>query len=100
MIIFFGVAYFPALIGCIKTERMDHIFNGKILSQMAAVSFEAYIWHSGLYIVLLILLYTNGVVIKLDSFGTMFIVVAIVEIFALVMYYLVERPIGQLLRKK
>ncbi|MBP3295630.1 MAG: acyltransferase, partial [Lachnospiraceae bacterium] len=99
MIIFFGVAYFPALIGCLKTEQMDRILTGKMISEIAGVSFEAYIWHSGLYIVLLILLYTKGIAINLNSYGTMIMVVIMIEIFATVMYYLVEKPIYQWLKK-
>ncbi len=98
--VFLGLAYFPALIGCFKTDGMERIFSGKLISQMAAVSFEAYIWHSAVYMILLILLATNGFAVNLNSFGMMVFVAALVEIFAVAMYYLVERPIRRRLKSK
>ncbi len=98
--VFLGIAYFPALIGCVKTDRMERIFSGKLISQMAAFSFEAYIWHSAVYMILLILLATNVIAVNMNSLGMMVFVAVLVEIFAMAMYYLVERPIRRRINNK
>ena len=97
--IFFGIAYFPALICCVKTELTERLFTNKIISQMAAFSFEAYVWHVGVYTLIVMACASGKLSIDFNGYGTMFTIVALVELFGMLIYYLIERPIAGRLQK-
>lgn len=92
--------FFPALICvCVCSEVVRKIFSHRICGTLGAVSFEMYIWHLVIFM-LMITLDAYGVIDFQSEYGTMSGTLLIIIIWGYIVYYLVERPLKEWLTKK
>lgn len=90
---------FPCLIIILKLPILNKIFNFKIFEILSKSSYNVYIWHVPLLVFMYIFIKICNVSINFSPI-IMIIFTVICEIFGLISYYLIEKPINKSIDKK
>ena len=82
-----------------ETKPVRSVFRHKIWGTVSAISFEVYLWHLPLLLLLYLVSRAVSWVPDFANMGGMFIFTAATWGVATLMYFFVERPITNLLTK-
>lgn len=92
--------FFPALVVLFETEPLQKVLDRKILGTMAGIAFNVYIWHFEFNTFCSIV----NVLLKLEvNFSSRLTELAVLLLDAAIgtfSYYLIERPIAKLIKRK
>lgn len=91
---------FPAVIILFETKLMHGIFRHKIWGTLSGISFEVYLWHLPLMLLMYLIMNLTGWTPPFENMASMYIFLGITWVFATAMYFGVERPITRLLTRK
>ena len=91
---------FPAVVILFETKLMHSIFRHKIWGTLSGISFEVYLWHLPLMLLMYLIMNVTGWTPPFENMASMYIFLGITWVFATVMYFGVERPITKLLTRK
>ena len=79
---------------------MHKIFRHKIWGTLSGISFEVYLWHLPLMLLMYLIMNVTGWNPPFENMASMYIFLGITWVFATIMYFGVERPITKLLTRK
>ena len=91
---------YPALIILFETKPVRKVFCHKIWGTVSAISFEVYLWHLPLMLLMYFMMGLFSWNPDFSNLAFMLIFTLISWIWATLMYFFVERPITNLLTKK
>ncbi|MBE6534389.1 MAG: acyltransferase [Ruminococcaceae bacterium] len=91
--------FYPALIILCETNFMRKIFCHKIWGTLSGISFEVYLWHIPMILVLCFFVNKFSWNIDFNNVAIMFIFLGAMWIWGAVMHFFVERPITKLLTR-
>ncbi|MHB9307160.1 acyltransferase family protein [Fusobacterium polymorphum] len=94
--------YYPAFIIICHSNIIKNIFKlslCKIIGVIAEISFNVYVWHGGAILILAIINKFYNLNINLNSYKTMIIFTFVLYIFGVTSYYLLEKPLKNILLK-
>lgn len=96
---FFPLCYlvFPAIITLLKNERIEKLFNIKILSCLGGISFNSFMWH--VFVIKMLQFISSFYDIKIYNFSIMLITTIITLFIGLCSYFLIEKPISKLTKR-
>ena len=92
--------YYPALILLCRSKSVSKILNRKIIGKLGRISFDSFIWHVPLFLVMYICIKVFNWNLKLDSYVIMICYAAFCYIVGTISYYIIERPTAKLVDKK
>ncbi len=92
--------YYPALIILCKSKIVSRVLNRKIIGKLGQISFDVFIWHNPLFLVLQICIKAFKWNIDLNSYLTMIVYAVVCYIIGTFSYYIIERPTAKLIDKK
>ena len=91
--------FYPALVILFETKPVRSVFRHKIWGTVSAISFEVYLWHLPLLLLLYLVARAASWVPDFANMGGMLIFTVATWGVASLMYFFVERPITNLLTK-
>lgn len=91
---------YPALVILFETDFVKGIFKHPFWGLLGKVSFEVYMWHGFVYVILNFLMKRQLLSFDVHSFKTMYLFVAIVEIVAFFAYFFIEKPLSKLVDRE
>jgi hypothetical protein len=92
--------FYPTLIIGFHINEVNIIYLKKIISKIAEISFNVYVWHIVGILILIIVNKGYNLNIKLNSYRVMMIFTIILYIFGFFSYYFIEKPLEKLISKK
>lgn len=92
--------YYPALIILFLSKPLAMIFRQKWLGVLGKITFDVYIWHSPLFTVLFILIKLFDWNLDLNQVSTMLAFAGVCFLVGTMSYYLIERPLGTIVKRK
>lgn len=92
--------FYPALIVGFHINKVNIIYLKKIISKIAEISFNVYVWHVIGILILIIVNKGYNINIKLNSYRVMMIFTIMLYIFGFFSYYFIEKPLEKLISKK
>lgn len=91
---------YPAIIILFETKIMRKIFCHKIWGVLSGISFEVYLWHLPMLLLLDSIVIRTGWKPDYNNVWVMFAFLAVAWIVAAVMYFGLERPISKVIAKR
>lgn len=92
--------YYPALIIIFNTNIIKKIYSNKLITKIAEISFNVYVWHVEAILIFIIIKKVSNLNINFVSYKTMLIFTIILYIFGTISHYLIEKPLEKLIFKK
>lgn len=92
--------FYPALIIAFLSNPMKQLFTSKVIGTLGKISFDVYIWHNPMFLLMYILIKVLGITINLNTISAMIIYTIISFAVGTVSYYLVEKPINRYIGRK
>jgi peptidoglycan/LPS O-acetylase OafA/YrhL len=90
---------FPAWVILFETKAMHKVFRHKIWETVSGISFEVYLWHLPLMLLMYLIMNLTGWRPPFENMASMYIFLIITWAFATLMYFFAERPITRRLTK-
>ena len=97
---FMTFIYYPALIIIFKFKFINKLFRVKFIEVVSNITFDVYLWHNVLLLMGSLFLNIFKINVKLDSFVAMLCYTAISFLVGTLSYYLIDKPIKNLIVKK
>ena len=92
--------YYPALIVTFNINIIKKIYSNKLISKIAEISFNVYVWHGVAFLILIILNKIYNLNIRLNSYKVMLVFTIILYIFGIFSHYLIEKPLERLIKNR
>ena len=92
--------YYTTLIVLVEMPMLKRLFDHKFIGTLSKISFDVYIWHNPLFLVLYIIIaYNNWSTSFLFSYKSMFIYTIVAFGIGVLSYYMIEMPIRKKILK-
>lgn len=91
---------FPAIVMLFETKAMKSLFRHKLWGVLGGISFEVYLWHLPLMLLMYFLMKLGNWSLNFENILSMFAFSGVTLVFATLMYFGVEKPISKLISKK
>lgn len=92
--------FYPAIIILFQSHFISKLFSNRFWGRWGEISFDVYIWHNLLFIVMFLFLKFIDRAPNFSKHSNMYLFCFIAEIVGLISYYLIERPISKVFSKK
>lgn len=97
---FMTFVYYPALIILFLSAPVTRLFRHRIWGTLGTITYDVYIWHLPLLLLMYIILELLPVSVNVRSVGTMLIFTAIAWGMGTLSYYLLEKPIQRVTKMR
>ena len=91
--------FYPSLIAICRTTFVKRLLNKKIFGKIAKISFDVYIWHNLLLIIMYIGIKILDLSFDFNDFWLMIVFTLFSFIVGTISYYLIEMPINHYIKK-
>lgn len=91
--------FYPAVIIVFNSAPARRIFRFPIIGIIGKVSYDVYIWHSSMFLIMYIFIKITGFHVNINSWKTMFLFTFLTYIVGAISYFCIERPISKALNK-
>lgn len=91
--------YFPALIILFKSKLFTKVFNREFIGKLGQISFDVYLWHVPLLMLMFIVIKIFNLNINLSSYFSMACFVIICFIFGALSHFFIELPCNKIIKK-
>lgn len=93
------VVYYPALIIFMKYPSVEKLFHYKWIGTLGKISYDVYIWHSSLFILMYLMIETFQWSINLNSVSSMLIFALVTFLVGAVSYFCIEKRLDRVVDK-
>ncbi len=97
--VFMGVIYYPLMIHSLKSPKMERIFSNKLVYRLSSISFEAYMWHSVVFMIINVLEYKFRISFDRKDQVIVCSCIILTYLVAILSYYCIELPISKRIEK-
>lgn len=87
--------YYPALIVFFKSDVVSKIISGKIIGRIGQISFDVFVWHIPLFLLMFILIRVMGLDLNLHTCKAMLCFTIICYVVGTISFYCYEQPVAR-----
>lgn len=92
--------YYPALIVLFTWGPIKKMLNYKFIGILGEITYDMYVWHVPMLLLLYVILAKNPGVINIYARGTMFGFAGVMFVVGIISHYLIDRPIQKLFKTR
>ena len=92
--------YYPSLVIVFTSKAFSKLLNWTLICELGKISFNVYVWHAPLFLIMFVVLKLTNININLCSVKAMIIFTVICYMAGAVSHYLIERPINKIIDNK
>lgn len=90
--------FYPSLIILFQTKPVKKLFSSRFWGTWGKISFDVFMWHNLLYLTMYIAMKAFNFSIDFSKVSNMYLYAIFCEVFGVVSYYLIERPLDRHLK--
>jgi len=91
---------YPAIIILFQTKPIKKVFSRPVFGLLGKVSFDMYLWHNPLHLIMVILVFTGNITIDYINRLYMYLFLLAVIVVSFISYFLLEAPVDRWMKRR